>query len=72
MDDPEKLRLLKKEFKGNLYEMKSPKPFVETLKEFQSAIKNDNQNEQNVKRYDCPNCQGCGCTTCGGFGYLEY
>jgi len=19
---------------------------------------------------DCPNCQGCGCTTCGGFGYL--
>lgn len=24
------------------------------------------------QRYDCPNCQGCGCTTCGGAGYLEY
>lgn len=22
--------------------------------------------------YPCPNCQGCGCTTCGGFGTLTY
>jgi len=22
------------------------------------------------KTYPCPNCQGCGCTTCGGFGYI--
>lgn len=20
----------------------------------------------------CPNCQGCGCTTCGGYGTLTY
>lgn len=24
------------------------------------------------KKYDCPNCQGNGCTTCNGFGYLTY
>lgn len=28
--------------------------------------------KEKPKTYPCPNCQGCGCTTCGGFGSLTY
>lgn len=39
---------------------------------FENIANYENQTRNKVTKYDCPNCQGGGCVTCGGAGYLEY
>ena len=52
----------------------------DSVKKLTNFIKSGNnltdlQKEESIKinkkePQPCPNCQGCGCTTCGGGGYL--
>lgn len=71
MDNPNVLKSLNSKPNKDDYKMKEFK-FFKAPNETPNINNNEAQKEICVKRYDCPNCQGCGCTTCAGFGYLEY
>ena len=40
------------------------------LQKAYAALAADKANEPTT--YPCPNCQGCGCPTCNGYGTLTY
>lgn len=51
-------------FEGN------KKPDKKTLEALSTLVDLAFNHVAKPKTYPCPNCQGCGCTTCGGFGYI--